>query len=131
MRPLTNLLIPFRRDKKHDFAIASGGMLLGSKVRQVLLTEGSTPRSSGELPWRTNFGAGLGLLRHRSVGNGMRELARVRVRDAIHRWLPGVTVLRIDVEATEDLLTVRVRTSDGEAVATATTGQVSRNGTEV
>ncbi len=46
----TNLLIPFRRDKKRDFASGSGEALLASKVRQALLTEGATPRSSGELP---------------------------------------------------------------------------------
>jgi hypothetical protein len=34
----TNLLIPFRRDKKRDFATGSGAELLASKVRQALLT---------------------------------------------------------------------------------------------
>ena len=41
-----NLLIPFRRDKKRDFAVGSGEALLASKVRQALLTEGATARSS-------------------------------------------------------------------------------------
>lgn len=46
---LQNLLIPFRRDKKRDFALSSGEALLASKVRQALFTEGVTARSSGEL----------------------------------------------------------------------------------
>ena len=46
------LLIPFRRDLKRDFATGTGRELLASKVRQVLMTEGPTPRSQGELPWR-------------------------------------------------------------------------------
>ncbi len=56
---LTNLLIPFRRDKKRDFASGTGPDILRSKVLQTLLTQGATSRSSGELPWRTAFGAGL------------------------------------------------------------------------
>jgi hypothetical protein len=51
---VAGILVPFRRDKKRDFATGSGPLLLASKVRQTLLTEGTTPRSSGELPWRTS-----------------------------------------------------------------------------
>jgi hypothetical protein len=89
MRPLANLLIPFRRDKKRDFAVGAGEVLLASKVRQALLTEGATPRSSGELPWRSNFGAGLALLRHQRNDAVLGELAQVYVRDALTRWVPG------------------------------------------
>jgi hypothetical protein len=77
-REAQNLLIPFRRDKKRDFAVGSGEALLASKVRQALLTEGATARSSGELPWRTNFGAGLALLRHQRNDAALKELARLR-----------------------------------------------------
>src|SRR5690606_40483450 len=73
-REAQNLLIPFRRDKKRDFAVGSGEALLASKVRQALLTEGATARSSGELPWRTNFGAGLALLRHQRNDAALKEL---------------------------------------------------------
>jgi hypothetical protein len=52
---VAGILVPFRRDKKRDFATGSGEVLLASKVRQALLTEGTTPRSSGELPWRTSY----------------------------------------------------------------------------
>ena len=50
-------------------------------------------RSSGELPWRTNLGAGLGLLRHRANDAVLRELARVYVRDALKRWVPGARLV--------------------------------------
>jgi hypothetical protein len=56
-REAQNLLIPFRRDKKRDFAVGSGEALLASKVRHALLTEGATARSSGELPGRPARGA--------------------------------------------------------------------------
>jgi hypothetical protein len=57
-----SLLTPFRRDKKRDFASGSGADLLASKVLEALMTEGATPRSSGELPWRSSFGSGLNIL---------------------------------------------------------------------
>jgi phage baseplate assembly protein W len=107
-REPTNLLIPFRRDKKRDFAAGSGSELLASKVRQALLTEGATARSSGELPWRTNFGASLGLLRHRANDAVLRELARVYVRDALKRWVPGARLVGLEVQQDGPALVLRV-----------------------
>jgi hypothetical protein len=109
----TNLLVPFRRDKKRDFATGSGAELLASKVRQALLTEGATARSSGELPWRSNFGAGLGFLRHRANDAVSKELARVYVRDALKRWVPGARLVGLDVTQDGSTLVLRVRVSSG------------------
>ncbi len=117
-REPTNLLIPFRRDKKRDFAAGSGSELLASKVRQALLTEGATARSSGELPWRTNFGAGLGLLRHRANDAVLRELARVYVRDALKRWVPGARLVGLDVQQDGPALVLRVNVRGESARAT-------------
>lgn len=111
------LLIPFRRDKKRDFAVGSGEALLASKVRQALLTEGATARSSGELPWRTNFGAGLGLLRHQRSDTALRELARVYVRDALKRWVPGAQLVSVAVEQVGVVLTIRVRVRERDLAA--------------
>lgn len=113
-----NLLIPFRRDKKRDFAVGSGPELLASKVRQALLTEGSTPRSSGELPWRTNFGAVLPLLRHQRNDAPLQELACVYVRDALQRWVPGAQVVSLDVEQEGAALTLRLRVCERDVTAT-------------
>jgi hypothetical protein len=119
MRPPANLLIPFRRDKKRDFAAGSGEALLASKVRQALLTEGATPTSSGELPWRTNFGAGLALLRHQRNDAVLGELAQVYVRDALSRWVPGAQLLGVEPQQSGPTLTLRVRVQEGHQVATA------------
>ncbi|MCA9587057.1 MAG: hypothetical protein KC657_17000, partial [Myxococcales bacterium] len=105
-REAQNLLIPFRRDKKRDFAVGSGEALLASKVRQALLTEGATARSSGELPWRTNFGAGLAFLRHQRNDAALKELARVYVRDALKRWVPGATLVSLAVQQDGPALTL-------------------------
>ncbi len=116
----TNLLIPFRRDKKRDFASGNGEALLASKVRQALLTEVATPRSSGELPWRTSFGAGLALLRHQRNEAALKELARVYVRDALRRWVPGAQLLGLEVDQSGPELTLRVRVRERDVVATGT-----------
>ena len=117
-RDVTNLLTPFRRDRKRDFAIGSGEALLASKVRQALLTEGATARSSGELPWRTNFGAGLALLRHQRNDDALRELARVYVREALKRWVPTAQLVSLEVSQDGPSLTLRVRVRERGTEAT-------------
>ena len=102
------LLSPFRRDFKRDFASGEGAALLRSKVLQVLMTEGTTPHSSGELPWRTGFGSGLHLLRHRRGDHILAELARVHIRDALSRWLPEVRLVSLDVRQDGSALIIRV-----------------------
>ena len=118
MRAPSNLLTPFRRDKKRDFAVGSGEALLASKARQALLTEGAMPRSSGELPWRTNFGAGLALLRHQRNDAVLGELAQVYVRDALARWVPGAQLLGVELQQVGPSLSLRVRVREGALVAT-------------
>ena len=103
------VLAPFRRDQKRDFASGAGRDLLRAKAIQVLLTEGSTARTSGELPWRTAFGSGLHLLRHERNDEVLRELALVRVRDGLARWAPGVQVTDLSVMRKDATLTIRLR----------------------
>ena len=109
---LHGLLTPFRRDRKRDFASGSGAELLRSKVLQALMTEGATPRSSGELPWRTSFGAGLHLLRHQRNDEVLAELARVYVRDALARWVPSARLVALEVARDDASLVLRLRVRD-------------------
>ncbi len=104
---LTSILTPFRRDRKRDIASGSGPELLKSKVIQALATEGDTPQSSGELPWRTGFGSGIHLLRHQRNDDVLAELARVYVKDALNTWVPEAEL--IGVEATRDGATLSIR----------------------
>src|SRR5690606_2115799 len=110
-----NLLIPFRRDKKRDFASGSGADLLRSKVLQAHLTAGATVRSSGELPWRTAFGAGLELLRHQRSDTALGELARVQIRDSLRRWVPEAELVSVGVERTDAMLELRVRVRESRS----------------
>ena len=110
--PLRNLLVPFERDRVRDFASGTGYELRLAKILQVLLTEGDTPQGSGEMPWRTAFGSGLHLLRHRNADAVLRELARVRARDALRRWAPGAQPIRVEATVSETELRLHVRLGD-------------------
>jgi phage baseplate assembly protein W len=120
----TGLLAPFRRDRKRDFASGAGAELLASKVMQALMTCGATPRSSGELPWRTSFGAGLDILRHQRNDAALAELARVQVRDALKRWVPEAEL--VEVTATRDgaNLQLKVRFHGAKNAAEAATTEI-------
>jgi hypothetical protein len=129
MFDLRGLLAPFRRDKKRDFASGSGPDLLRAKVLQALLTEGAGPRSSGELPWRTSFGAGLHLLRHQRNDEVLAALARVYVRDAIARWVPSAQLVALEVSQDDASLALRLRVRErqtGVEVSVETTREVRR-----
>ncbi len=129
MFDLRGLLAPFRRDKKRDFASGSGPDLLRAKVLQALLTEGAGPRSSGELPWRTSFGAGLHLLRHQRNDEVLAALARVYVRDALARWVPSAQLVALEVSQNEASLLLRLRVRErqtGVEVSVETTREVRR-----
>jgi len=103
------LLAPFRRDRKRDFASGSRRELLAAKVRQALMTEGTTPQSSGELPWRTAFGSGIHVLRHQRNDAALAELARVYVRDAMKRWVPEAELIEVSATRIESAVHLRVR----------------------
>lgn len=119
------LLTPFRRDARSDFAAGSGRELVLSKAEQVLLTEGDTPVSSGELPWRTAFGAGLTRLRHQKNSAALAEVARVYVREALRRWLSSASVRQLTAESREARLTLRLGLSTGSGPV-ETTVEVER-----
>lgn len=105
-RPLTigaqahlgwGLLRPFRRDRKSDIANAGSVELVKAAVGQILGTHCSSDYTVGELPWRTEFGSLLRLLRHRPNDEGQEELARYYVAQALQRWEPRVALRRVAI----------------------------------
>jgi phage baseplate assembly protein W len=105
-------IAPFRRDKKRDFASAGGEELVRSAVMQVLGTVGASEFTQGELPWRTEFGSLLHILRHKKNDVVLRELARVYVRDALRRWEPRIVVTGMDIQHLDpdgNQLSIRLR----------------------
>ncbi len=107
------LLRPFRRDLRSDFAAAGGDAVIRSAVGQILGTVGSSDFTQGELPWRTEFGSLLHLLRHQKNDRVLQELARVYVVDALKRWEPRVVVTSVQVareqQDGENVLAIRLR----------------------
>jgi uncharacterized protein len=107
------LLRPFRRDQKADFAAAGGEAVVRSAVGQILGTVGASDFTQGELPWRTEFGSLLHLLRHQKNDRVLEELARVYVVDALRRWEPRVVVTSVQVmreqQDGENVLAIRLR----------------------
>lgn len=107
------ILRPFRRDQKSDFAAAGGEALIRSAVGQVLGTMCSSDFTQGELPFRSEFGSLLYLLRHQRNDNVLQELARVYVVDALKRWEPRVVVTGVQVtreqQDGENVLAIRIR----------------------
>lgn len=95
------LLRPFRRDQKLDFASAGGVRLVQAAVGQVLGTRASSGTISGELPWRTEFGSKLHLLRHRANDDTTRELARIYIAEALLRWEPRIVVTGVEIVSEE------------------------------
>ena len=65
--PVRGLLIPFRRDEKRDFANGTDDELQRSKARQEALTDGPSPTTQGELPWRTRFGSSFFARKHQRI----------------------------------------------------------------
>jgi phage baseplate assembly protein W len=96
------ILRPFRRDQKADFASAAGLALVKACVGQVLGTKADSARCSGELPWRTDFGSRLHLLRHSNNSDALADLALVMIREALAKWEPRVKAVRVVPEETFD-----------------------------
>lgn len=91
----SGLLAPFQRDGKGDFANARGVKLISSSIAQIVGTRAQSATSGGELPWRTNAGSWLHLLRHRNNTPAFREAARIYIQNAVRRWEPRVEVLDV------------------------------------
>lgn len=110
---LSGLLRPFRRDRKADFAAGSGEALIRAAVGQILGTMAASEFTPGELPWRTEFGSGLHVLRHRKNDALLQELARIHVVDALMRWEPRVRVTSVQImrerDRGENVLAIRLR----------------------
>jgi phage baseplate assembly protein W len=103
------ILLPFRRDKKSDFANGQGAALVTSAVRLALGTICGSDSSQGELPWRTEFGSLLQQLRMRNNSPALAEIARYRVVRALRQWVPSVRVRSVLVTQQGDRTTLSLR----------------------
>src|SRR5581483_1311178 len=102
-----------RRDLRSDFVAAGDEEGIRSAVGQILGTNGASDRTPGEVPWRTEFGSLLYLLRHQKNDSVLAELARVYVVDALKRWDPRVVVTAVTItqegKGNENVLSIHLR----------------------
>lgn len=103
------LVHPFRRDHRNDFVAAGDAQLVRASIAQILGTLGGGDDGAGELPWRTEFGSQLYLLRHQKNDAVLSELARVYIVDALARWEPRVVVRSAKVTREANVLTSYLR----------------------
>jgi phage baseplate assembly protein W len=92
------IITPFQRDRKNDFANATGVELIVSNVRQVLGTRATSAAGPGELPFNPGFGSLLYLLRHQKIDIVRKQQAIVYVVDALRKWEPRVIVTSVQVD---------------------------------
>jgi len=92
---------PLRRAKASDFATAHGTKLIAASIGQILGTRSDGGPFQGELPWRTEFGSRLYMLRHRANDATTRELARAAVVEALQRWEPRAHVTDVSIDSEE------------------------------
>lgn len=101
--------------------------MVRSCVAQVLgtLCASDSGTTQGELPWRSDFGCLLPLLRHRGLTDATKQLARVYVANALAKWEPRARVRSVSVDSVERdgglALVVSLRY---DVVAGATSNQV-------
>lgn len=91
---------PFRR-VNGDFAFAEGEANVKACVGQILGTRAAVTGTGaqGEVPWRTDFGSKIHLLRHAPNNETRRELARAYVIEALKQWEPRIIVRDVFAEA--------------------------------
>lgn len=88
----TGVLTPFCRDAKSDWSNGNGAALYESEIVQALGTR------RGELPWDTQRGSRLHLLRHKSVPTEiLSDLARVYAMECLANELPNIAVRTVQV----------------------------------
>lgn len=103
------LLRPFRRDMKSDFATGTGLALVVACVGQILGTKADTASTSGELPWRTDFGSRVHLARHRNNSDALSDFLTVLVQEALSTWEPRVRAVTASIDPTFNQREKRLR----------------------
>jgi phage baseplate assembly protein W len=103
------VVLPFRRNQKTDFTSGEGGDLVRSAVGLVLGTICGSDSTQGELPWRTEFGSLLHLLRTRNNSPALAELARYHIAGALTRWVPSVRLRSVLVTTGSVSMMISIR----------------------
>ncbi len=124
------IICPFQRDGKGDFANASGLSLLKSDVAELIGIIGPTVQQPGELPWNTEVGSRVLLMKHRGQHAEMvRATAEQMVSAPVRMWEKRARVASTSVVIDEKAQSLTIRFSyvpvGRRAVGTAETVELS------
>jgi len=100
------IICPFIRDGKGDFAHGTGRALLRSDIAELIGIIGPTATTPGELPWNTEIGSRVLLMKHRRMHVEMiRATADQMAAGVVRRWekraRPGPTEVVVDYNRQE------------------------------
>jgi len=106
------IVCPFQRDGKGDFTNDLGLALLRSDIGELIGVIGPTAQQPGELPWNTEIGSRVLMLKHRGLHSEMvRATAEQTVGAAIRVWEDRARVGPVET-ITDPLATeLRIRAS--------------------
>ncbi len=98
------IVCPFQRDGKGDFANDGGLSLLKSDIAELIGIIGPTVQQPGELPWNTEVGSRVLMMKHRGLHAEMvRATAEQMVSAPVRMWEKrarvGPTEVVTDLEA--------------------------------
>jgi phage baseplate assembly protein W len=91
---------PFYRGSS-DVHVAAGAAAVKAAVAQILGTRANSTKAQGELPWRPEFGSKLSTLRHANMNDGLAELARHYIGEALATWEPRAVLKNVELEQQE------------------------------
>lgn len=104
------ILRPFRRGQNGDFEVGEGERLVRAAVGLVLGTVCASRETLGELPWRTEFGSLLALIRLQNNSTALQQLAREYIVDALRKWVPAARITDVFMSTPQpDQLVLAIR----------------------
>lgn len=104
------IILPFRRDGKHDFANSVGLDMVRSSAYVILSTLCSGPENEGEIRWNQHLGTQLPLMRHRNFNDEtVRELAVHYGFDGLSSNDPRIILSNVNIikKVNENKLTIK------------------------
>ena len=106
------IICPFQRDGKGDFANADGLDLLKSDIGELIGVIGPTTQQPGELPWNTELGSRVLMMKHRGLHAEMvRANADQLVSAPVRRWENRARVRSTEVVVDENAQSLTIKFS--------------------
>ena len=87
------IVAPFQRDGKGDFLNGCAEVLVRASVERILGVLAMSDTTHGDLEWMPEFGSLMDRIRHSNATEGVEDLARYYVVDALRIWEPRINII--------------------------------------